>query len=273
MLSLQCSYPQADMRGKVVSAETGEPLEGAMIAVTSAAMFDDEESVAYVTTDGRGEFVAKAYRSSLRVRAWKPGFSLYGLDRTEIRTLVEGSSVLIRLESIGVNAVEEHMLLGEWEVGRSLSLEKGTAQSGLGQASDILLRAEGEDVFLEAIGLGGLLPIDSPPDGGGGFEFSFYKSNDAPLSGYVSRLPIDLDNGQNILAYVRTSDGGHFGKILVWPSPVMGVSGRVTVGVAVRYAYQDAESRYLGIRPGHNFMFPLERFGFRRDAPTRESDR
>ena len=273
MLSLQCSYPQTEMVGKVVSAETGTPLEGAMIAVTYAGTFESQESVARVTTDSHGEFVAKVHGSVIDVRAWKPGFTLNGLDRVDNRALLEGRGLVIRLESIGDNAVEEHRLYGEWAVGQSFSLSEGTTQSGTGLRSDIILRAEGEDVFLEAIGSGGLLAIDQPSSRGDGPAFTYYNSNEAPLSGYVSRLPVDLDSAQEILAYVRTSDGKHFGKIRAWPSAVVGESGRFTAGLAVWYAYQGAEIRYLGVRPGHLFMFPLDGFGIRREAPTRESDR
>lgn len=249
--------PSGTVSGRILSASSGMPIPDVMVVADSDIPSSERGFADYARTDEEGRFKLQAMAGDVSIRAWKPKYALDGViikDRSD-------RDVIIKLrEMTATNWTEGHR--DSWDIeekhGFSFKLGRPVADSA---NADIVVSqdpAEPTEAYIEAQGSGGVAFQA---------ETSFYNSPDAPVTGYEKRARVERSRFG--LYFVRTSDGGHYGKfrLFVLAGETPGLRRYLDLKEAeIQWAFQHDGTRNLEIIPGKRFPFPVEKFGLSRDS-------
>jgi len=250
------TYWTKDVRGKVIRADTGLPIENAFVAVESGFDWEEQGIGSYVKTDADGQFTAKA-RGSASIRIWKQGYALGGILVPNVADL-DRHGVVIRVRELSASSlIPENNDREGWGAGDGFSFQQGKIVAADSEQADIALVDSGQgELFVESRGNGGLVyqAYDEAHD--------LYNTPEAPISGYESRLPLNTGMG---LYYVKTRDGKHYAKVRVMRGQKMTQHGSDFSYYWLNWAFQPDGTRDLEIEPT-KLPFPFFKFGIK---PTR----
>lgn len=266
ILSAQCTSRR---EGIVVSTDTGEPIPGAFVDITSAGPFDDVETNCFVVSDERGRFVADVTWDVVSARAWKPGYALNGNDSSTGDSERGKNPLELRLRPLTSSALvgcRTTDFRSSIRVGEGVNMATGEIVPAADPTADFAILGELErpaSHVIVAFGNGGLVPHTT-----GGYDwldFRLHNTPEAPETGYVDRSPLRCTSyGVYDLFYVRMRDGRHYGKVRLRGG--MGAAGGAPSAYDLVFAYQPDGTRELELEIDQEFPFPLEMFGIDRKA-------
>jgi hypothetical protein len=254
------SLRQIELSGKVVSSNTNLPVSDALVYVESGCPWEEAGMNESVRTDEHGRFTFKA-RCDVIVRVWKSGFSMTDVALGQASMLVGKENIIKIREITAKNPVSENTDRSGFAIGDGFSFSLGKIVNADSAQADIKLSrgANGKDVFIEALGEGGLY-FQRYSQG-----VDFYNTPEAPLAGYSKRMRITPEPPIG-LYYVRTRDGEHFAKIRLSQGLRQTPTGWDHSVYWLHWVYQPDGSRYLEIAVGKEYLFPFEKFGLKRDS-------
>lgn len=258
--TVACGYvvnnAELDVSGKVVSANDGLPVPGALVAIESVSPgpTDDPGLGQYVKTDSNGRFSARV-RGIASLRAWKPGYRMKDLQLGSASNLLSQEINVELREVLRCNLVNERVNRQGYFVGDGFSLESGKIGAADDPVADIRLvyNLEGKETVVEALGEGGVIFQAF------GENVDYYNSPEAPESGY--RKSAAVPNVMGIF-FVRTKDWRHYGKIRFTPGAVRDARSRQAgEGYWIQWSYQPGGTRCLEVAPSKHMPFPFFKFG------------
>lgn len=249
--------------GKVVSAETMMPIQGALVYVHSGTSYEEEGLNEYARSDSQGNFKAKA-RGTASVRVWKPGFAIRGMNVGSVSDAPRRPIIVELRPLTSTNWVMEHDEFVELKYGSGFCLKLGKVVNGDSADADFVLMKDVNDetnAYINAPGEGGIVfqRWDEKVD--------FDNSPSAPLTGYERSQK--LVRAQSGFYYSRTRDGKHYAKFRLLINLVESPDGSTHLGLnesRLIWAYQPDGTGNLEIAPSRKLSFPLEKFGINRES-------
>ncbi|MBS1811357.1 MAG: carboxypeptidase regulatory-like domain-containing protein [Acidobacteria bacterium] len=240
--------------GRVIMADTKEPVADALIEVLSNSLDSDgmEQTLTRTTSDGNFSTVA---RGKARIQVWKPGFQISWIQ-DQPSFFIWTNNVTITLRKLTpTNLLSLQETDKEMVPNNGFSFKDGRITSNTDTAADLIfaaMPASEDSLFLKCKGNGGIL---FQPDGE---KVDLYNLYEAPQGGYEEQIRIKPK--EDGVYFVRTSDGAHYAKMRLWRC-----CDENPLHYRVQWAYQPDGTRNLELKPGKNFPFPLKEFGIQVD--------
>jgi hypothetical protein len=250
------------LSGKVISAETKMPVEGALVYVHSGAPYEEDGLNTYARSDGNGSFTVAA-RGDVLLRAWKPGYALRGVNLGNAPALSRREIIIELRELTHTNLVTEHQGFYHFKPGDGFSFKLAKVVPGDSVDADIVLAQDLADRTTAYLQVGGEGGITFQPWNN---ETDFDNSPEAPPAGYEQSNLVQPERG---IHFVRTRDGKHYAKFMLLVDLTHPPSGSPYLDLEYSqliWAYQPDGTRSLDIAPGKNLSFPVEEFGLKREA-------
>jgi hypothetical protein len=252
----------ATIYGRVISANSKQPIQGAMIYIHSGMPYEEDGINTYATTDADGKFMANA-RGEVHIRVWKPGYALRVINTGYLVTALRREIIIEVRELTSTNLVLEHPEIYDLSATNGFSFVRGAPVNGDAHDADIVIvpdQVNKTAAMIEGRGEGGILfqPY--------GEKVDFYNSPEAPQTGYRESVRVnDLRPG---IYFVKTRDGKHYAKLSLTVYVAEAPNGARYLDLKqskLWWAYQPDGSRNLEIDPGKALNFPVEEFGLKRE--------
>lgn len=258
MLGVLFIFQSSKLKGRVVTADTRQPIPKAIVLVQYRMFVGPGGSEAvFVRTGDDGTFEAKLFSTDYSVRVWKDGYAENGCHVGNCNQQ-NGEVVLKLREIVKSNFVEAKEGFFDFTLERGFSLVKGEVVEAESKDADIIFSSDSNNkIFVETPGQSGICFKTMSEDS------NIFYAPIAPEDGcYQQKQILDLD--ERGVCFVKIKGGTNYAKFRV--SPVGEITDRngekrfSWQDWQIMWAYQPDGTRNLEIKPPTEVPYPFSDF-------------